>query len=262
MNNPDEDLLTFGRPPLKHRAFHAVSVPLSLFSSLYPVLSRACLLEKLDPSQDSSLTPGNSSIPRHNFNYLSLSLICFAAYSQLYICLFLFIFWFCHHPLSSRPICSALNSQKEKCVVSLASTPFPLHHPITPAARVISLSSCRRCLIPLSSIFLRLCFASLSPADPSQWISEALLIAGTSLCVRQAKESHTKHAWLNIVHSFSLPSTVLHVCLKLNQPSSIWKHNPPYSISLPNASPQSLSPLSDAFSFSLLPAHTATREDN
>lgn len=91
-------------------------------------------------------------------------------------------------------------------------------------------------------------------------MSEALQITGTSLGLRQAKERSTKHAWLNIALTFNLSSTLSHLCLKLNQPSAIWKSNPPHFISLLKAHPQSLSPLSHTLSFPLLPARCNPEE--
>lgn len=167
--------------------------------SLYPTLSCPHLLDNFGPSQELFLPPGKSNIPFIWSVFLPARGFKFTLPFLVIKDHFLIRLPSCIQ--QSNLFCSEL-PEKEMCHLSMASTPFLLHT-ITPAACVISLFSTRHSLffylLATLSVHFLWGFTSLSPADPSQWIFEALLIAGTSLYVQQAKESHTKHAWLNIV---------------------------------------------------------------
>lgn len=233
------------------------------------MLSRACLLEKLDPSQDvSRVLPGNFSLPTQNFNFIIYHPCLPLISPYLHRCLLTAL-----HPPVWSSFCILLQSSIQQSYLSWSELPVREIRSLPGLSPFCSLSShhcgssCHSSLpqqtlphppfiylpVTLSVPFLW-GLTSLSPADPYSRC-EASQITGTSLGLWQAKERSTKHAWLNITLTFNLSSTLSHLCLKLNQPSAIWKSNPPHFISPLKAHPQSLSPLSHTLSSALLPAH-------
>lgn len=214
MNNSDQDLTNFEFPPPKHRALLTVTTSICssvstqliffLISTFLCIPHCHILICWKSFSGPISHSRKNSTFP----NTTSFDLF-FCLLAALHL----------PFPCHKRSFFDSTSIMHPAVQSVLLWTPRKRNvsslHGLYPFSSPSSHHSCSLCHFtllnqtPPHSLFIYLpatlsvpflwSFTSLSPTDPSQWISEALLIARTSLYVQQAKESHTKHAWLNIV---------------------------------------------------------------